>query len=50
VFTRTGDGWNARPVIAGEILGMPEINVILPLADIYADVVLPEIEPDIAPG
>lgn len=50
VFTRAGDGWNARPVIAGEILGMPEINVILPLADIYADVVLPEIEPDIAPG
>jgi Uma2 family endonuclease len=50
VFTRVDDRWDARPVIAGEILGMSEIGVALKLADIYADVVLPEIEPGIEPG
>jgi Uma2 family endonuclease len=45
VFTRRGDGWDVRPVTAGDVLAMPEIDVTLPLADIYADVTLPEIEP-----
>ncbi len=44
VFTRRGDGWDVRPATAGETVVMPEIDVTLPLADIYADVTLPEIE------
>jgi hypothetical protein len=35
----------ARAAVAGDVLAMPEIGVTLPLADIYADVTLPEIEP-----
>jgi Uma2 family endonuclease len=45
VFTRHGDGWDVRPVTAGDDLAMPEIGVTLALADIYADVTLPEVEP-----
>jgi Uma2 family endonuclease len=44
VFSRRGDGWDARPVTAGDVLAMPEIDVTLALADIYADVTLPEVE------
>jgi Uma2 family endonuclease len=44
VFTRHGEDWDARPVTAGEMLAMPEIDVILSLGDIYADVTLPVIE------
>jgi Uma2 family endonuclease len=44
VFTRHGEGWDVRPATAGDILAMPEIEVTLPLADIYADVTLPEIQ------
>ena len=44
VFARLDVGWDARPVTAGETLAMPEIGIELPLADIYADAVLPEIE------
>jgi Uma2 family endonuclease len=45
VFTRHGDGWDVRPATSGDVLTMPEIDVTLPLADIYADVTLPEVEP-----
>jgi Uma2 family endonuclease len=45
VFTRHAAAWDARALTAGETLAMPEIDVALPLADIYADVTLPEIEP-----
>jgi Uma2 family endonuclease len=45
VFTRQDDIWDARALTAGETLAMPEIDVALPLADIYVDVTLPEIEP-----
>jgi Uma2 family endonuclease len=41
VFTRHGDHW-ADDVLTGRdaILGMPEIGIEIPLADIYADLVL----------
>jgi Uma2 family endonuclease len=45
VFTRRDDAWVVRPLIAGDTLAMPEIDATLPLADIYADVTLPEVEP-----
>jgi Uma2 family endonuclease len=41
VFARLGSGWDARPLTAGETLAMPEIDVVLPLTDVYADVTLP---------
>lgn len=37
VFERVGAGWNAHPAIAGDVLRMPEIEVELPLIEIYAD-------------
>lgn len=40
VFTRTGDVWTAHPIVGGDRLDLPEIGVSLPLADVYADVVL----------
>jgi Uma2 family endonuclease len=46
VFTRRGEGWDVRPLTAGDVLAMPEIEVEVPLADIYADVALPEIVPE----
>jgi Uma2 family endonuclease len=45
VFTRLSAAWDGRALTAGETLAMPEIDVALPLEDIYADVTLPEIEP-----
>jgi Uma2 family endonuclease len=45
VFARHGDRWDVRPATTGDVLTMPEIDVTLPLADIYADVELPEAEP-----
>jgi Uma2 family endonuclease len=45
VFTRHGDNWDARPVTAGEVLAMPEIDAVVALSDIYVDVTLPEVEP-----
>src|SRR5271165_4710304 len=41
VFTRHGVNWDAGALTAGESLAMPEIDVALPLADIYADAALP---------
>jgi Uma2 family endonuclease len=38
VFARRDEDCTARPLIAGDILEMPEIGVVLPLYDIYADV------------
>jgi hypothetical protein len=37
VFARRGDGWDARSLTAADVLHMPEIEVDLPLVDIYAD-------------
>ena len=47
VFERHGQDWNARALTAGDVLRMPEIDVDLPLSDIYADVPL---EPEEAGG
>jgi Uma2 family endonuclease len=38
VYTRTGEDWMVRPLVAGDLLEMPEIEVAIPLSDIYADV------------
>ena len=38
VFARRGDEWTARPLIAGDTLDMPEIDIALPLAGIDAEV------------
>ena len=40
VFERHGPDWDARALTAGDILRMPEIEVELPLSEIYADVAL----------
>jgi hypothetical protein len=40
VFERHGADWDARPLIAGDVPRMPEIEVELPLSDIHADVEL----------
>jgi Uma2 family endonuclease len=37
VFARHGLDWDARALTAGDVLRMPEIDVELPLSDIYAD-------------
>ena len=37
VFVRQGPEWNARALTAGDALRMPEIEVELPLSDIYVD-------------
>jgi Uma2 family endonuclease len=37
VFVRQGPDWNARVLTAGDLLRMPEIEVEIRLADIYAD-------------
>jgi len=47
VFERHGQDWTARALTAGDVLLMPEIDVDLPLSDIYADVPL---EPEEAGG
>jgi hypothetical protein len=43
---RHGANWDARPLIAGEMLAMPEIDVAVLLDDTYADVTLPDLPPD----
>jgi Uma2 family endonuclease len=45
VFAPHGEDWDARAVTAGEVLTMPEIDVVVALSDIYVDVTLPEVEP-----
>jgi Uma2 family endonuclease len=42
VFTRHGPNWDAGALTAGETLDLREIDVSLPLVDIYADAALPE--------
>jgi Uma2 family endonuclease len=49
VFTRRDSGWDAGALTAGETLAMPEIDIDLPLGDIYADVTLPSLNEDV-PG
>lgn len=41
VYVRHGTDWTVQVLLADETLAMPEIDVSLPLADIYADVALP---------
>jgi Uma2 family endonuclease len=51
VFVRHGTDWFAHALIADEILHMPEIEVELPLSNIYADVQLaPPTDDDTAAG
>jgi Uma2 family endonuclease len=40
VYTRGGEDWIVRPLVAGDALAMPEIEVVIQLSDIYADVEL----------
>jgi Uma2 family endonuclease len=35
---RTGKDWIVRPLIVGDSLEMPEIEIVIPLSDIYSDV------------
>ena len=37
VYSRHGADWDARALIARDVLRMPEIDVEIPLSDIYAD-------------
>jgi Uma2 family endonuclease len=41
---RRGEDWIIRSLIAGDTLAMPEIDVAMPLSDIYADVELAQPE------
>ncbi len=41
VFARRGDDWVARALTEGDVLEMPEIDVAVDLAEIYADVDMP---------
>ena len=38
LYTRANEDWVVRPLIADDVLEMPEIGVVIPLSDIYADV------------
>ena len=40
IYNRSGDIWTVQTLLAGDMLEMPEIDVTLALADIYADVKL----------
>lgn len=42
VFARHDGDWLARPVVGEDVLELPEIGVTLKLADIYADIEMPE--------
>ena len=46
VFIRQATGWDTRALTDADILAMPEIDVELRLADIYADVELPPLPED----
>jgi Uma2 family endonuclease len=46
VFSRRGDDWVAYALLAADTLVMPEIDVSLPIAEIYADVTVPETTDD----
>jgi Uma2 family endonuclease len=37
VFARHGVNWDARALTAGDVLRMPEIDVEIPLSDVYED-------------
>jgi Uma2 family endonuclease len=50
VFARSGENWIAHPLVAGDMLEMPEIDVAIPLSEIYADVELGAPEPGEAPA
>ena len=45
VISRRGEDWIVQPLIAGDTLDMPEIDVTIPLSNIYADVELAQPEP-----
>jgi Uma2 family endonuclease len=46
VFSRQGSAWDGRALTETDTLAMPEIDVELALADIYADVDLPPLPED----
>jgi Uma2 family endonuclease len=46
VFVRHGTDWAARALTADDTLRLPEIDVALPLAEIYADVDVPAANPE----
>jgi Uma2 family endonuclease len=46
VFARQGSAWDGRALTETDTLAMPEIDVELALADIYADVDLPPLPED----
>jgi Uma2 family endonuclease len=43
-ISRRGEDWIIRSLIAGDTVAMPEIDVAIPLSDIYADVELAQTE------
>ena len=38
--------WTVTPLVAGELLALPELGIEVPLADLYEGTGLPETEPD----
>jgi len=44
MFERIGDDWVGHLLVANSILRMPEIDVEFPLAELYEDVDLPEVD------
>jgi Uma2 family endonuclease len=45
VYARRGEDWIVRALIAGDLLEMPEIDLAIPLSDIYADIDLAPPQP-----
>lgn len=45
IFTRHDTIWASSTATAGDVIGLPEIGIELPLSDVYADITLPEPEP-----
>jgi Uma2 family endonuclease len=44
VFSRSGEHWIARPLLEGDSVALPEVQIELPLSGIYADVELPPLD------
>ncbi len=40
------EGWTITPLLAGDVLALPEFGIEIPIADIYEGTGLPETEPD----
>ena len=46
VYARVGDGWTHEILIAESRLALPEIGVVLPLAELYEGLAFPQEEAD----